>query len=364
MTGKSKMPLGDFLVKLRNVYEEGCITITLNTHRIKPEYIKDGFLLKKISQQVQDKLLPRYDQQFVSLIMERAKNLISKIDHSKNLESLILFLNQDIAEYVRLPIILTESICDGYILGKRNFIRNMYMQSAFYILVLSRKHARMIKVKDITMLDNHLELFNIDNTQITNNVLQHIIPQEKNKPIDVFFERVDTMVSNTTKITPLPIILATEMQNFEHYLKVSKNSLLIKKNVTKNWVHEKNNNIVFKSWEQLAPILNRENNNRIDELKKALNEKKFVTDLNVIYRYVKNGRGRTLFVQKAYFQPALLFDDEVFPVDTFKNGQQGFFTKDIIGDLINFNLRNGGDVVFIDGLQIQKFDKLALTTRF
>ncbi|MDO6473740.1 hypothetical protein [Maribacter sp. 1_MG-2023] len=364
MIGKSKIPLGDFLVKLKNVYEEDCITITLNTHRIKPEYIKDGFLLKKISKQVQDKLLPRHDQQFVNLIIERANDLISKIDHSKNLESLILFLNQDIAEYVRLPLILTENVCDGYILGDRNLIRNTFLQSAFYILVLSRKQARMIKVKDITILENHLELFNIDNTQNTNNGLKNIMLQEKNKPIDDFFERVDTMVSNITKRTPLPIILATELQNFEHYLKVSKNSLLIKKNVTKNWVHEKNNNIVLKSWEQLAPILNRENNKRIDELTEAMNEKKIVTDLNVIYRYVKNGRGRTLFVQKAYFQPALLFDDEVFPVNTFKNGQHGFFTKDIIGDLIDFNLRNGGDVVFIDGLQIQKFDKLALTTRF
>lgn len=40
--------MNPLLQKVRNIYQEGCVTITLNTHRTRPDNEKDPINLKNL----------------------------------------------------------------------------------------------------------------------------------------------------------------------------------------------------------------------------------------------------------------------------------------------------------------------------
>jgi hypothetical protein len=90
---------------------------------------------------------------------------------------------------------------------------------------------------------------------------------------------------------------------------------------------------------------------------------KFVSDLQEIWNAVQQGRGKTLFVKRDYFQPALIDGDELMLLDQLDRTEKGA-VDDIVDEIIEQNLAFGGDVVFLSGNELDKFDNIALTTRF
>jgi hypothetical protein len=99
-------------------------------------------------------------------------------------------------------------------------------------------------------------------------------------------------------------------------------------------------------------------------LKQALNSGQFMSDYNDIWMALRMGRGRTLFIQEGLYQPARITEeDRLELVDGEKTTDKGVI-DDIIDDMIEENLRFGGDNVFLPGDELEKFQGLALVTRY
>lgn len=101
----------------------------------------------------------------------------------------------------------------------------------------------------------------------------------------------------------------------------------------------------------------------MQELSGALGTGKLVTDYQDIWDAVQDGKGKTLFIKQGYFQPARLENGtiELVPVE---QADQTDVVDDIIDEMIELNLRNGGDAVFLSDTELDRFNGLALTTRY
>ena len=355
--------MDSLLKRIKDINAEACVTIILNTHRTHPDNERDPLLLKNLVKNAEERISNDYDKRFAGPLIQKINKLADSIDHQKNLESLVLFVNNDLAEYTRLPIPVTDRVVIDDTFATRDLVRALHQEAAYYILVLSRQNARLIEAFNDKVVQEIKGGFPLANKLWTTDKAKLTNKQGQDNLIEEFFNRVDKKVLEATKDNPLPILLATETRNVDHYTKIADQKYRIIGHINRNRDDEKPHHIVPDAWEVVKAVTKERLAARIAELRVAVSTGKFVSDINDIWRAINEGRGQTLFVRKGYFQPALLSDDEVMLVDHIDRNQKGV-VDDVIDEMIERNLAFGGDTAFIENDDLADFQNFALTTRY
>jgi hypothetical protein len=355
--------MDNILKKIKDIQAEACVTIILNTHRTRPDNEKDPLVLKNLVKEAEQRLYETYEKRFVWPIMDNLNKLVEKIDHQQNLESLIVFVNQKTAEYTRLPVKVVDRVIIDNTFATRDLVRAMHQESSYYVLVLSRQNARLIEAYNDKVVTELGGDFPIKNNLYTTDRQDLSSNKGTDNLIEEFFNRVDKVVQVAIKDNPLPILLATETRNVHHYTKVADKKHTIIGDINRNRDDEKAHHIIPDAWEVVKAKNKERIAARIAELHKAVGAGKFLSDLTEIWNAIQHGRGQTLFIKKGYFQPAIMQNDKVMPIDKIEKDQKDVI-DDIVDEMIEFNLSFGGDNVFIEGDELQKFNNLALITRY
>lgn len=351
------------LRKLKNIKSDCCVTIILETHRTTPDNEKDPILLKNLVKEVESRLQESHDKSFVKKMMERINSLAHDIDHKHNKESLILFVNEDIAEFVRLPVRVENRVVIDKTFGTRDLVRALYQEVSYYILVLGRDEARLIEAFNDKVSDEIKDGFPMTN--------KHLIPAQRSEAaiasrqtnlVQEFFNRVDKQVNEVRKNNPLSVLISTDEGNYPQYLQIADRKEMITGLLPGNRLHEKAHHIVEAAWPVMKKLNAEKNNQRLSELRNAVNTQKFATDFNEIWNAVNEGRGSTIFVKQGYFQPAKLDNGHLELVKPENKEQAN--VDDIIDEMIEKNLQSGGDTVFIKGDELKEFNGLVLVTRY
>lgn len=355
--------MNETLMRVKDVVAEGCVTLILNTHRTKPDNQKDTIALKTLTKEAKARLVKRFDKKVVKTIMNNIDKISDHIDHSHNLESLILFANSDLADYTRLPLTVKERVVIDNTFATRDIIRSLNEQAGYYILVLSRQRARLIEAYNDKVVKEFGGDFPLDNTIYTTSKHKLSTGKGSDNLIEEFFNQTDKLVNEAIKSDPKPILLVTETRNFDHYLKVADRKELIAGHVTRNRGDETAHQIVTDGWKIVKELLRELQEKRIAELKKAIPQRKVVTDYNEIWGAIHEGRGSILFVKRGFFQPALIIEGVIVPTEERLKEQKGAI-DDIVDEMIELNRQYGGDTVFIADDEYMSQNSIALVTRF
>lgn len=351
------------LNKVKSIKKEACVSIIMNTHRTKPDNQKDEIKLKNLIQDTENKLNEKYDKRLVWAIMENINKLANSINHNFNLESLIIYANDDFAELTRLPIEVENRVIIDNNFVTRDLIRSMHSESAYYVLVLSRQQARLIEAYGDKVVKEFKGEFPITNTLYTTNRAKLSTNKGQDNLIEEFFNRVDKEVLASLKDHSLPLMLATETRNFSHYQKIADKKEFIIGYVNGNKDDETAQKIVVDAWVEMLPMIKEKNTLRVAELKKAVSEGKYLSDINEVWNAMQYGKGKTLFVKCGYFQPVIIEDNHIKLTDASSQEEVNYL-DDVIDDMIELNMAFGGDVVFVEGDELDKFNGLALLTRY
>lgn len=350
---------------LKDIKSDCCVTIILNTHRTKPENQKDAIVLKNLIKEAESRLYEHFDKRFAKQIHTGIQKLSEKINHNYNLDSLILFVNEDIAEFIRLAVPVENRVIIDKTFATRDLIRASHQQISYYCLVLSRQKARLIEAQNDLPIKEFDDTWPIDNDMIfTTDKHKLSMAAGQDVLIEEFFNQVDKVVLSSIKDHPLPIMVVTEERNYNHYLKVADRKDLIIGHLNMNRDDKKAHHIVKDAWPVVKKIFKQKREERISELGKAVGSGKLLTDINEIWSAVNQGRGNTLFIKKGFFQPAVIKDNMVHPQkDTTNNNESGFI-DDIIDEIVEINMKYGGDSVFIENDYLNKYNGLALIVRY
>ncbi len=347
------------LEKLKDVKSDCCVTIQLQTHRTPPGNQKDDIELKNLVREAGKRLTNEFDKEKASVITDKINKLASDIDYRFNLETLILFVNEDLAEYVRLPISIKENkVTIGKTFATRDLVRALHQELYYYILVLSRDKARLIEAMADKEVAEITDGFPVENTFKVPGINAKLESSE----VLEFFNRVDKQLNETLKGNDLPVFISTDESNYSDYLKVADRKETIKGLIAGNRDLENAHNIIDAVWPVAKKWNEQKNHQRLEELDKAIGAKLFLTDLTEIWRAILEGRGRTLFVKEGYFQPAKLENNVVRAVSS--DNMEEANVEDIIDDMIEKNIDFGGDAVFISGDELRAYDGLVLVTRY
>ncbi len=339
---------------------EACITITAKTHRTRPDSQKDPIRIKNLIKEAEQRLADEYSAEIVTHRMEHLHKLSASIDHSRNREGLIIVVNANIARYYQLPVEVESRVIINHNFATRDLVRASREQSSYYVLVLSRKQARLL-----TATNNHLDDESTDGFPILNDIIEDdthklTMAQGTDLLIEGFFNKVDKVVQRVVNFRPAPVILATEERNYDYYRKVMDHPIIVG-HLNQNRDDEPADQLVREAWPLVKEYLSEMNKKRFTELQEAIDQQQYLMDLSDIWRAVNEGRGRTVFVKRGFHQPAKIEKDLVVPVDSPHGAN---VIDDIIDEIIELNLQHGGDAVFLSDNELSDFKGLALTTRY
>ncbi len=355
----------DVLNKIKDVHAKGCVTLILNTHRTSPDNNQDPITLKNLLKEAEDGLLKEFDKRQAGRIFDNLNEAAGQVDHAHNMESLLVFANENVKDFVRLPIEVENRVIIDDNFATRDIIRALHEQKNYYALVISRKNARLIEAFN----DKLVREFKNDEFPYENEVHystdKHQLSTNKgtDNQYEEFFNRVDKEFQKTIGDRRLPVVVVTEERNFHHYKKVCDNPEQIAGHVNMNRDDEKAEDIVRAAWKVAEEVVEEKNNKRVNELKEAVNSGNFLSDFNDIWKAVNEGRGETLFVQKGLFQPAKITSNGIELSDDASKRDENV-VDDIVDEMIERNIAKGGDTVFVNGDDLSTFNGLALKTRY
>ena len=351
------------LEKLKNISSDCCVTIILQTHRTIPDNEKDPIVLKNLIKEAEKRLLKDYPEDSVKNIIARVNKLAEDIDHRHNKESLILFVNENVAEYIRLPLTVENRVVIDKTFATRDLVRALHREISYYILLLGRNKARLIEAfndKVVDEVDIGFPMINTDLNPVQRS--EAALGSRQTNLAREFFNRVDKQLNEVQKENPLPVIICTDESNYSSFLKAYGGKESIVGKLFGNQMNEKPHHVVEAAWPVMEKLVKEKNNQRLAELKKAVNSRNVLMDFNEIWQAVNNGNGKTLFVKQDYFQPAK-FENNHIELVSPENAAHATI-DDIIDEMIEKNLQYKGGTVFIKGNELEKFNGLVLVTKY
>jgi len=346
------------LKKLKEIQSDCCVTILLQTHHTPPGNEKDDIELKNLVREAQTKVSNDCKKDVADKIVEKIKTLASQINYRYNLEGLALFVNENVAEYVRIPVAVDNKVIIDKKFATRSLVRAFEEELVYYILVLSHDKARVIEAtgnKETTEITDGFPRQNTFSAQTGDGDIREL---ENGSDTD-FFNSLDKQLNQLQKGINLPVFICAEESTYAGYVKVANREKTIAGLINGNMENENAQNIVDKAWPVAKKWNEEKNHSRLGELDAAVGAKNFLTDFTEIWRAIGAGRGRTLFVKRGYFQPAKL-ENNVVQLVSPENAN----VQDIIGEMIEKNLEFGGDTVFITDDELDRYDGLVLVTRY
>lgn len=353
------------LKELKDIHSENCITIIATTNRSKPDYLNDSLNLKNLIKEAENRLLADTTKRNAKGLVEKLNKLAGEIDHSQNLESLMLFVNEDVAEYTRLPIKVEDRVVIDETFATRDLIRAMHLESHYYILVLSQDKIRLIEAMNDKVVKEIGKPFPLENTQFfSKNRAANAIAAKQTNLIAEYFNQADKQVNDIRKSNPLPVLVCGLEENHNEYLKIAdKKHSILSVYLNKNKINDPVHAIVEEAWDVVKDYVIKKNNERKEELKSAVGENKFLSDTNEIWKAISEGKIQTLFIEQGLFQSAVMKGDEIVYVSDEERNNTGVI-DDIFDEMIEANMNFGGEVVFLPKGELERFNGFGAITRY
>ena len=255
------------LEKLKKETSDCCVTIILNTHRTKPDDGQDPIRLKNLIKEVEIRLLNDYDKRIATSLVNKINELAVTINHTYNLESLVLFVNEHIAEYVRLPIPVENRVVIDKTFATRDLVRTLHQAASYFVLVLSRDKARLIEAFNDQVKQELSSVFSIENLRLHPvDRTDAALGSRQTNLVQEFFNRVDKQLDEVVRENPLPVLICTEESNYHHYMKIADRKEIIIGRLNGNRLNEKAEHIIEAAWPVVRQTNMNKNQERLQEL--------------------------------------------------------------------------------------------------
>jgi hypothetical protein len=215
-----KMPIAATLNYLVNQDKERVkVTITIPTHRATPDYKEDPLALKVQVTEAEKMLSGKYDKHLVNDIMENIKEAESSVDHSLNMDGLVLYAGKDFATVVKVPVALKPEIIIGTHFDVRPIYKVEQQLDMYYVLTISQNIIRLLEaMNELPLREYNNDDFPFENTDYFTTDPEKLRQDDfAEKLIKEFYNTADKMMKTYMAENPLPLILAGDTKSVAYY---------------------------------------------------------------------------------------------------------------------------------------------------
>lgn len=292
--------------------DEICITISLNTHRTHPDNLKDIIELKNLANEAKDRLYAKYDKRIVWGLVEKLDKLVEQIDPNYCLDSLHLFVSQNIEE--------------TFFSEWQTNQQGVHISNFFAVRPLIKESSREADYMIMLLSQGGVNLFHAKNSKITAEVVNEDFPIEENpwdttiperksdaghidKLLQEFLNRVDkSLIKYIAESNQKTVAICTD-ENFAHLMQVADNPAIYLGYQPVDYHNITQHQLAVQAWDFVKSKSEEEIHLNFEASEKWIGQGLISSDLQEIYLASKEGRGDILFVQEDFRQSAMLTDD-------------------------------------------------------
>ena len=366
------------LKSLRQTKANPAVSIFVKTHRAHPANDQDPIALKNQLKVVEERLTKEYDKRTATTILENIHAKTNELNHNYNLDTLAIFASTDDVQIIRMPIDTKERVVISNRFVTRDLVRDMASAVHYYTVVLTRDNARLIEASN----DRFVKEFDKDDSA-QNNMENIPFPVENNglyttgdggsdrssnnesSYLKEFFNQVDKSVQELWGEHKMPLVVVGDAKNIGYYKEVCDrpdNIIATVSNAT-NLEDGSAQHIIDSVQEAVEGYRTSLHQAAMGEIDKARGANMLQTDLQEVYRSAFQGVGETLYVRRGYMQSATI-DEEAQTLSVADDATTEGVTDDVIGEIIEHVIHNGGKAVFMPQDIMGEDQPIALVTRY
>lgn len=359
------MALKETLQQLGAERSNPCVSISLNTHRTRPDTELDKILLKNLLKEAHERVSKEYDKKSVADLLKKIDSLKERIDINTNLDSLHIFLSNDTEEIVKSPWVASNNrvnISNHFAI--RPLIKAYNRSEPYLIMVLSQNKVTLYEAVN----DGIIQEVRNEDFPFTENIPATLYPEKLGdaKYVDDltrnFFNEIDKGLVRVNKETDLNCVVVTTEDNYYKLMQVADRPNLYQGYVSVNTHKLAPHEVVKETWKLVEKLQSKRRSESIEEVKKAISQGNVLTDLHEIYQAAINGRADLLVVHQDYRQPVIMNDDDTFKLidDPSTPGAIDDITSKIAWEVIS----KKGRVIFTEQEVLNDLGKIVLKTRY
>ncbi len=350
------------LKKVKYIYQYPCVTLLFNTHRTHPENKQDAITLKNLLSEAEERLSKEFEKRDISETLNYFSTLPEQIDHNYNLDSMAVFINEENCLIERLPIKVEDRVVIDHTFATRDLIRTLNQTESYFILTLSEQKARLFEAYTSTIVKEIKDYgFPMENHHYTTDKLEQSMSKSQDNSLREFFNQVDKSFQEVYKVHPAELVIAGVERNLSFFEEVSDDPKHIITHIPRNRDHDSEHDLVQDAWPKVLDVIKERHQKAVEQLKIAVGQNKFSSDLNDIWNMVNQGRGDILIVEKGFFQPGKLDGQNIVLTNDPK--APGII-DDVVDEIIEHHLMMKGKVVFVENGSLEEFDRIGLILRY
>jgi hypothetical protein len=344
-----------------------CVTITLPTHRTSPENRQDQVRLKNLITETTDRLLEEFNKRDVDGLLKRLENLTDTIDFRSTLDGLALFVNQDFERAFRIPFQIPERVIIGESFFTRDLVHALNHSARYWVLALSEKPTRLYEGYDHHLTEIEERGFPMIHEGPGGEaplpggfgIRRSAHRDERHRQ---FFRKVDDTLKPFLADDPLPLIVVGVDRYHAFFNEVSAHTIAVVGRITGSYDKTSSHEL----GKLVQPLVDKYRDEKrkeaLEQLERAVGERKFVSTIGEVWRLANEGRGDILLVEEDLHYPGRMDDNGVLV--RADDPAAPNVMDDAVDEIIETVLNKQGRVVFVENGQLEKHRRIAMVLRF
>lgn len=344
------------------------VTITLPTHRTAPENKQDPTRLKNLVKEAANRLLEEFSKRELEPLLTRLEDLAAGIDFRYTLDGLALFVNRDFGRAHTLPFTLPERVVVDETFATRDLVFALNRTPHYWVLALSEKPTRLFDAtrEYLTEIDSadfpmfHTGPGGEEPLPGGFGVRKSAYRDEYHRK---FFRDVDSALKSFMDDDPQPLAVVGVERYLAFFDEVSsqKSEIVatLKGNHDKTSPHELGKLV----WPLVKEALRKRRQKTVEDLARAVNERKVASTVGEVWRKAREGRGHLLLVEEGFHYPARV-DESGMHLTPANDPAAPDVLDDAVDEIIEAVLATQGQVVFAEPGQLSEHQRIALILRY
>lgn len=242
------------LSQLKTCKDSICVVISLPTHRSFPENKQDDILLKNLSAEAEKNVIHKHGKRDAAKIIEALQSIPDTIKSDYNLDSMHVFVSENVFEVIRLPLIMKTSeviISDHF---DTNYVQKFLDESKEYLILalgqggvhiynaLNDHIVHEIKNEDFPFSENRHYITHADKASDAKKI---------DKAVREYFNHVDKAVQRLYRQTGLKTVVVSTPRNYRYMMTVADNESIYLGNSKINYNDVALHTIGKQAWQEV-----------------------------------------------------------------------------------------------------------------
>ena len=321
------------------------------------------YRLKNVMGKAEALLAAQYTAEKAIPVIIKLKNLIAGLNYNSNKKSVAIFLSPVVEKVYYFEAEMEEKVMIDPSFKFSDLVNCKKEKKEYLILLLSERFSKMYLcngtqlrlIKSNTLLVNSHEYKSNSSEEMAG---FSTVPDQQQS--EDFLHQMDQGLSIILRSYPLPVVVTGAEKLLRHFRKITTNDESVLQFIHDNYgedsVCELNGitESIVSCWEKLKK------QHLLKQLENAKAQNRLRTGMQDALKAAIQNKGRLLVVEKKLMNSGLI-SKTYHPFTKINSaGNEVFFIKDDLDNIIKKVFENGGDVEFIDNGLLKNYGHIAL----